>query len=82
MAHAIIRGANGRRHAVEFEDDPITISLHASVDVVELIIEAADEDQPPHTRRLVHVNMPRHLLSKAMADLARQDRQDRRKPKP
>jgi hypothetical protein len=81
MAFAILRGANGRRHEVDFEDDPITVSLHANADVVELVIEAADEDRPPHARRFVHMNMPRHLLSKAMAEFARQDRKAGRTPK-
>lgn len=73
MSHVIIRDANGRRHEVDFGDAEITVSLHASADTVELVIEADDPDRPSHKRRFALVNIPRHLLSKAMADLARQD---------
>ena len=72
MSHVIIRGANGRRHEVDFGDTGITVSLHASAETVELAIEADDPDRPSHKRRFALVNVPRHLFSKAMADLARQ----------
>ena len=75
MSHVIIRGANGCRHEVDFGDAEITVSLHASAETVELAIEADDPDRPSHERRFALVNVPRHLFSKAMADLARQDRQ-------
>ncbi|MCT4332838.1 hypothetical protein MU516_08145 [Paracoccus sp. YLB-12] len=74
MAHVIIRGGNGRRHEVDFEDADITVELHASGDHVELVIEASDNGVPVGKNRFALVNIPRHLLSKAMADLARKDR--------
>ncbi len=74
MSHVIIRGANGRRHEVDFGDAGITVSLHASAETVELAIEADDPDRPSRKRRFALVNVPRHLFSKAKADLARQDR--------
>jgi hypothetical protein len=74
MAHVIIRGENGRRHEVDFGDDAITVEFHASDEHVELVIEALDEDRPREKRRFALVNIPRYLLSKAMADLARRDR--------
>jgi hypothetical protein len=46
MAHVIIRGGNGRRHEVDFEDADIIVELHASEDHVELVIEASDSDAP------------------------------------
>lgn len=73
MSYAIIRGANGRRHEVDFGEDEITMSAHASSEVVELVVEALDTDRPSHKHRFVHLNIPRHLLSKAMAELARRD---------
>lgn len=76
MAFAIIRGANGRRHEVDFGEDEITVSLHASAEVVELVVEALDTDRPSDNRRFAHINIPRHLLSKAMAELARRDQGD------
>ena len=74
MAHVIIRGGNGRRHEVNFEDADITVELHASEDHVELVIEAPDDLAPSDRKRFALVSIPRHLLSKAMADLARKDR--------
>lgn len=76
MAFAIIRGANGRRHEVDFGEDEITVSLHASAEAVELVVEEQDSDRPWDKRRFAHINIPRHLLSKAMADLARRDQGD------
>jgi hypothetical protein len=75
MSHVIIRGENGRRHEVDFGNAEITVSLHASAETIELAIEADDPDRPYNKRRSALVNIPRHLFSKAMADLARQDRE-------
>jgi hypothetical protein len=75
MSHVIIRGENGRRHEVDFGEAEITVSLHASAETIELAIEADDPDHPSHKRRFALVNIPRHLFSKAMADIARQDRE-------
>ena len=74
MSHVIICGENGQRHEVDFSDTELTASLHASKETVEIAIKADDPDRPPHKRRFALVNFPRHLFSKAMADLARQDR--------
>ena len=74
MSHVIIRGEHGRRHQVDFGSAGITVSLHASPRSVELAIEADDPDRPSHKRRFGLVNIPRRLFSKALADLARQDR--------
>jgi hypothetical protein len=37
MAHAIIRGKNGRRHEVEFDDAPVRVEVHASEETVEFL---------------------------------------------
>ena len=81
MSHVIIRGENGRRHEVDFGEASITVSLHASTETLELAIEADDPDRPSHKKRFALINIPRHLFSKAMADLARQDRQSGKIPK-
>ena len=73
MSHVIIRGANLRRDEVDFEEDPISASTHASHEVVEISIEADGEDRPEERRRFALVNVPRHLFSSAIADLARQN---------
>lgn len=82
MAHVILRGENGRNHEVDFDATEITVSLHASGETVGLAIEADDPDRPSNKRRFALVNIPRHLFSKAIADLARQGRQAGRKPNP
>ena len=71
MAHVIIRGRNGRRHEVDVEDADITVELHASEEHIELVIEAPCDEAPSHKKRFALINIPRHLLSKAMADLAK-----------
>ena len=74
-SHVITRSENGRRHEVDFGETAVTVSLHAVAETVELAIEADDPDRLSHMRRFALVNIPRHLFSKAMADLARQDRE-------
>ena len=71
MAHVIIRGGNGRRHEVDFKDADITVELHASEEHIELVIEALRDEGPSHKKRFALVNIPRHVLSKVMADLAK-----------
>ncbi|PQO24007.1 hypothetical protein C2I36_05270 [Rhodobacteraceae bacterium WD3A24] len=80
MAHVIIRGNNGRRHEVDFDEADITVKLHASSDHVELVIESLHDLAPSNKKRFALANIPWHLFSKAMADLARQD--PSLKPKP
>jgi hypothetical protein len=36
MPHAIIRGANGRRHEVNFDDGPVRVEIHPSEETVEI----------------------------------------------
>lgn len=71
MTHVIIRGKNGRRHEVDFENTEITVEVYANDTAVELVIEAQDEDLPPDKRRFALVNLPKSAFDKAMADLAR-----------
>jgi hypothetical protein len=40
MAHAIIRGKNGRRHEVDFGGAPIRVEVHASEETVKIFVEA------------------------------------------
>ena len=74
MSHVIIRGANMRRHEVDFGDDEISVSLHAGSESVELVIEADQDGRSEERRRSALVNIPRHLFSKAIADLAKSTR--------
>jgi hypothetical protein len=40
MPHAVIRGANGRRHEVDFGDAPVRVQIYASEATAEIFIEA------------------------------------------
>jgi hypothetical protein len=74
MSHVIIRGSSMRRHEVDFGDDEISVTLHASSETVELCIEADQDSRPEERRRFALVNIPRQLFSKAIADLAKNTR--------
>ena len=71
MPHAIIRGANGRRHEVDFGDAPVRVEIYASEETVEIFIEADFDTMPEERRRFALVNIPRHLFSEATAAVAR-----------
>ena len=70
MPHVIIRGNNGRRHEVDFENAEISVEIFATDQNVELVIEALDEDRPWQKKRFALVNLPRSEFDKAMANLA------------
>jgi hypothetical protein len=71
MPHAIIRGRNGRRHEVDFGDEPVRVEIHSSEETVEIFIEADFETLPEGRRRFAILNVPRHLFSEAIAAAAR-----------
>jgi hypothetical protein len=71
MPHAIIRGANGWRHEVDFGDAPVRVDIYASEETVEIFIEADFDTLPEKRRRLPLLNIPRHLFSEATASAAR-----------
>jgi hypothetical protein len=71
MPYAIIRGANGRRHEVDFGGAPVRVEVYASDETVEIFIEADFETQPEERRRFALLNVPRHLFSEATAAAAR-----------
>jgi hypothetical protein len=71
MPHAIIRGANGRRHEVDFGDAPVRVEIYASEETVEIFIGADFEALPQERRRFALLNIPRHLFSEATAAAAR-----------
>ena len=78
MPHAIIRGANRRRHEVDFGNAPVRVELHTSGETVEIFIEADCETLPEQRRRFALLNIPRHLFSEASGAAARRGR----KPSP
>ena len=67
MPHAIIRGANGRRHEVDFGDAPVRVEIYASEETVEIFVEADFDTMPEERRRFALLNVPRHLFSEATA---------------
>jgi hypothetical protein len=71
MTHAIIRGKNGRRYEVDFEDAPIRVEVYSSEETIEIFIEADFETLPVERRRSVLLNLPRHLFSEATGAAAR-----------
>lgn len=71
MPHAIIRGENGRRHEVDFGDEPVRVEIYASEETVEILVEAEFETMPKERRRFVLLNIPRHSFSAATAAAAR-----------
>jgi len=65
MAHAIIRGANGRRHEVEFGNAPVRVEIYASEETVEIFIEADFETLPEERRRFAILNIRRHQFKRS-----------------
>lgn len=66
---AILRGANGRRHEVDFGDDPVTVDVAMSAATVQITMTAADPGDPVKGR-FVTVAIPRDALAAAMAAAA------------
>src|SRR3954447_3804406 len=71
MAHAIIRGKNGRRYEVEFDDAPVRVEVYASEETVEIFVEADFETHAEERRRFAIMNIPRHPFSEALGQAAR-----------
>jgi len=69
--HAIIRGKNGRRHEVDFEDSPVRVEVYASDETIEILVEADTETQPEERRRFALLNIPRQQFSQATGEAAR-----------
>jgi len=63
---AILRGANGRRHEVDFQDDPVVIDVSMSTATVQITMTAADPGDPAKGR-YVTIALPRDVLAAAMA---------------
>jgi hypothetical protein len=63
---AILRGANGRRHEVDFQDDPVIVDVSMSPTTVQITMTAADSGDPSKGR-YVTVALLRDALASAMA---------------
>jgi len=66
---AILRGANGRRHEVDFKDDPVVVDVSMSSATVQITMTAADPGDPAKGR-FITVALPRDALAVAMAAAA------------
>jgi len=71
MSYAIIRGANGRRHEVDFGENPVSVSVHPGKENFELFIEADSNELPESQHRFAIVNIPIHVFNRAMAEAAK-----------
>ena len=65
--HAILRGADGRRHEVDFGDDPVVVTVAMS-DMTVQITMTAPGDLDPDRARFVTLTVPREQLVAAMAE--------------
>ena len=65
--YAILRGANGRRHEVDFGDDPVVVDVAMS-DITVQITMSASGDPGSDRGRFVTVTVPREQLVAAMAE--------------
>ena len=74
MAHAIIRGANGRRRDVDFEGADNTVEIFFSDETVEIAVASAHDLAPSDKRRFALLNVPRELFNKALGDAARRSK--------
>ena len=66
MSFAIIRGGNGRRHEVDFGDDPVRLDVSIGVTTVQITVEATDDPGPPGGRRFATLAVPREELIAAL----------------
>ena len=65
--YAILHGANGRRHEVDFGDDPVVVNVAMS-DITVQITTTALGDPDPDRAQFVTVTVPREQLVAAMAE--------------
>jgi len=63
---AILRGANGRRHEVDFLNDPVNVDVSIATGVIQITM-SADDDTNQAQQRYVTVALPREKLLSAMA---------------
>jgi hypothetical protein len=71
---AILRGANGRRHEVDFNEDPVIVDVAMSSTTVQITMTAAGSGDLSRSRYIT-VALPRDALASAMAAAAAAARQ-------
>ena len=70
MPHAIVIGANGRRHEVDFEDAEVTIEVFAGETTIEIVIESQNDLAPSHRKRFALLSLPCDQFSAALGQAA------------
>jgi hypothetical protein len=78
MAHAILRGANGWRHEVDFGDAEVTIGMYAGETTIEIVIEAPND--LADCRRFAILNLPRDQFSAALGHAAQRKNANKTRP--
>ena len=68
---AILRGANGRRHEVDFQDDPVIVDVSMSATTIQITMTAADPGDPAKAR-YVTVAVPHGAFLAAMSTASTQ----------
>jgi len=71
MAHAIMRGKNGRRYEVDFGDSPVRVEVCGTEETIEIFVEADFETHSEERRRFAIISIPLHLFSEATGRMAR-----------
>ena len=70
MSYAIIRGANGRRHEVDFEGAEIKVDVTVGTALVQITIEATKDSARSDQRRFATMAIPREQFAASLgADL-------------
>jgi hypothetical protein len=70
VSFAIIRGSNGRRHEVDFEDAEIEVDVAIGSETVQITIEVIRDLAPSDKRRFATLSLPREAFAAALgADL-------------
>jgi hypothetical protein len=77
MAHAILRGADGRRHDVAFEDAEITVEIFFGDESVEFVVASPRDLASSDKRRCALLSVPRELFNKALGEAARRPKTER-----
>jgi hypothetical protein len=77
MAHAILRGADGRQHDVEFEDAGITVEIVFGDETVEFVVALPHDLAPSDKGRCAPLNVPRELFNKALGEAAGRPKTER-----
>src|SRR5262249_10440429 len=78
MAHAILRGANGRRHEVDFGDAEVTIEVYAGETTIEVVIDAPTDLS--HRKRFALLTFPSDEFSGAPGHAAQTKRANKTSP--